>query len=45
MELSEEEAGNMTYGAVADRAKNIDFDFVNSQMTDWIDRWNRLINQ
>lgn len=45
VELSEEEAGNMTYGAVADRAKNIDFDFVNSQMTDWIDRWNRLINQ
>lgn len=45
VELSDEEAGNMTYGAIADRAKTIDFDFVNGQMTDWIDRWNRLINQ
>lgn len=45
VELSEEEAGNMTYGAIADRAKTVDFDFVNRQMTDWIDQWNRLINQ
>lgn len=45
VELTEEEAGNMTYGAIADRAKTVDFQFVNSQMSDWIDQWNRLINQ
>lgn len=45
VELTEEEAGNMTYGAIADRAATVDFDFVNSQLTDWIDQWNRLINQ
>ncbi|MBP1048224.1 ABC transporter substrate-binding protein [Enterococcus sp. BWM-S5] len=45
VELTEEEAGNMTYGAIADRAETVDFDFVNGQLTDWIDQWNRLINQ
>ncbi|MGC6767442.1 ABC transporter substrate-binding protein [Enterococcus sp. LJL128] len=45
VELTEEEAGNMTYGAIADRAKTVDFDFVNGQLTNWIDQWNRLINQ
>lgn len=45
VELTDEEAGNMTYGAIADRAATVDFDFVNGQLTDWIDQWNRLINQ
>ncbi|MBL1228992.1 ABC transporter substrate-binding protein [Enterococcus sp. BWB1-3] len=45
VELTDEEAGNMTYGAIADRAKTVDFEFVNEQLTDWIDQWNRLINQ
>ena len=43
--LTEEETGNMTYGEIADRAKTVDFGFVNEQLADWVDQWNRLINQ
>lgn len=42
--LSEETAANKTYGEVADKAKAIDFSFVNPVLTDWVDKWNRIIN-
>lgn len=42
--LSEEDAKNLTYGKVLDNAKTIDFKFVNSQMNDWINTWNRIMN-
>ena len=45
VELDEEQATNKTYGAVADRAKTIDFNFVNEQLSSWIDEWNRTMNQ
>lgn len=44
VELSEEDAVNKTYGEVADKAKAIDFSFVNPILNDWIDQWNRIIN-
>ena len=34
-----------TYGAIAERAKTVDFNFINSQLADWIDQWNRTMNQ
>ena len=43
--LSEEEAANLTYGVVAEKAKVIDYSFVNPLMTDWTDQWNRIINR
>ncbi|MGY3750890.1 ABC transporter substrate-binding protein [Vagococcus acidifermentans] len=45
VELADDVIGNMTYGAVADRAKNIDYTFVNKQLDSWIDQWNKLLNQ
>lgn len=42
--LSEEDAKNLTYGPIVDNAKTIDFKFVNSQMNDWINTWNRIMN-
>lgn len=44
VELTDEEAGNKTYGDVADRAKMIDFTFVNENLSSWVDQWNRLLN-
>lgn len=44
VEVSEEDAANMTYGATADKAKVLDYSFVNSVLSDWIDQWNRIIN-
>ncbi|MDE6475595.1 MAG: ABC transporter substrate-binding protein [Erysipelotrichaceae bacterium] len=43
--LSEEFAKNKTYGEVAKKAKAIDYSFVNPLMSQWIDNWNRTINQ
>lgn len=43
--LDEEQAKNKTYGAVADRAKTVDFSFVNENLSSWIDQWNRIMNQ
>lgn len=45
VKLSEKEAKNKTYGAIAERAKTVDFNFINSQLADWIDQWNRTMNQ
>lgn len=43
--LTEEEAASKTYGDVADRAKAVDFHLINDNMTDWVDQWNRIVNQ
>ena len=45
VELTEEEVGNMTYGEVINKSKTLDFTFINSMMTEWIDNWNRIINR
>ena len=44
VEYTEEEAKNMTYGEKAANAKNVDYSFVNPLLNDWIDQWNRTIN-
>lgn len=44
VELTEEEAQNLTYGDVADRARAIDYSFVNPLMEEWTDLWNRTLN-
>ncbi len=44
VELSDEESANMTYGAKAENAKVLDYSFVNPQLNNWIDQWNRTIN-
>ncbi|MGX7420364.1 polyamine ABC transporter substrate-binding protein [Carnobacterium gallinarum] len=43
--LDDETAKDKTYGAVAERAKVIDFDFVNANLKNWIDKWNKTLNQ
>lgn len=43
--LTDEEQGNKTYGDIANRAKMVDFKFVNENLADWLDQWNRLMNQ
>lgn len=43
--LNEEEAASLTYGVVAEKAKVIDYSFVNPLMADWTDQWNRIINR
>jgi putative spermidine/putrescine transport system substrate-binding protein len=45
VELSDDQANNKTYGAIADRAKTVDFTFVNKNLSDWVDQWNRIMNQ
>ena len=45
VQLDEAQAKNKTYGAVADRAKNVDFTFIDKNLSDWIDQWNRTMNQ
>lgn len=42
--VAEENAKNMTYGEVAENAKVLDYYFVNPVLSDWIDQWNRIIN-
>lgn len=44
VQLSEEEAKNLTYGSVVDNAKVLDFKYINSQMNTWVDTWNRIMN-
>lgn len=44
VELSGDVAQNKTYGDIAQRAKAIDYSFVNPLLSDWIDQWNRIIN-
>lgn len=45
VELSDEEAQNLTYGEVAENAKSIDYTFVNPLLTEWTDQWNRILNR
>jgi len=45
VELDEEVAANKTYGDVAQRAKAIDFTFVNENMESWLNLWNETLNQ
>ncbi|OIL37601.1 spermidine/putrescine ABC transporter substrate-binding protein [Oenococcus oeni] len=44
VKLSAANAKNKTYGKIADRAKTIDFKYVNAHLKNWITRWNSLIN-
>ena len=45
VELDEATAKNKTYGDVAQRAKAVDFTFVNENLPDWINQWNETLNQ
>ncbi|AEB30755.1 hypothetical protein CAR_c20980 [Carnobacterium sp. 17-4] len=45
VELTGEVAENKTYGDIAELTKPVDFEFVNTQMDDWIKTWNRTMNQ
>lgn len=44
VELTDAEAENKTYGAVADRAEAVDFKMINENMASWVDQWNRIMN-
>lgn len=44
VEFTDEESANMTYGDTANNAKAIDYTFVNPILNDWIDQWNRTLN-
>lgn len=44
VKLTDEEATKLTYGKVLDKAKVLDFKYVNTQMNNWIDAWNRIMN-
>ena len=45
VQLKDDEVKTMTYGAVAKRAKVVDFKLVNDNLKDWIDQWNKILNQ
>jgi putative spermidine/putrescine transport system substrate-binding protein len=42
--LTVEESKNITYGDVAQRARAVDYTLVNPLMNQWIDTWNRTLN-
>ena len=44
VQLTDEEATNLTYGSVVDNAKTIDYKVVNPLMNEWINNWNRIMN-
>lgn len=44
VELTEAEAENKTYGVIADRAEAVDFKMINKNLPNWIDQWNRTMN-
>lgn len=44
VKLNEEDAKNLTYGDIVEKAKTIDFKFVNPLMNEWINNWNRIMN-
>lgn len=44
VELTKEEATGLTYGAIVDNAKTIDFKFVNTVIDEWVNTWNRIMN-
>ena len=45
VELTDEEAQFLTYQDQISNANTLDFTFVNEQLDDWVDRWNRTLNQ
>jgi putative spermidine/putrescine transport system substrate-binding protein len=45
VKLSDKDAANLTYGDSANKAKALDYSFINKQLTSWIDKWNRLYNK
>ncbi len=45
VQLDEATAKNKTYGDIAERAKSIDSSFVNKNLDEWINQWNRIMNQ
>ncbi|WP_407371347.1 ABC transporter substrate-binding protein [Carnobacterium sp.] len=45
VELTGEVAENKTYGDIAELTKPVDFEFVNTQMDEWIKTWNKTMNQ
>ena len=42
--FTEEESKDMTYGDKAAKVKVVDYAFVNPILNNWIDQWNRTIN-
>ena len=44
VELTDAEAKNLTHGSVVDNAKVLNFEYINSQMSTWLDTWNRIMN-
>ncbi|QHM60495.1 Spermidine/putrescine-binding periplasmic protein [Pediococcus pentosaceus] len=45
VKLTSKDAKNKTYGDIAKRAKTIDFEYVNSQLKNWITEWNKIMNK
>lgn len=45
VELTPEESKDITYGKVVENSNTIDFNFVNNIMPEWVDKWNKIINQ
>lgn len=45
VELTPDQAQNLTYGDVASNGAVLDFNLINPLMENWIDQWNRLMNQ
>ncbi|MFK5641846.1 ABC transporter substrate-binding protein [Lactobacillus delbrueckii] len=43
--LSAKDAENKAYGAIAKRSKTIDYSYVNSHLSGWITKWNKLMNK
>lgn len=43
--LSKELAETLTYGESVNKAKSLDYSFVNKELKSWIDKWNRLFNK
>ncbi|GAA0727325.1 ABC transporter substrate-binding protein [Clostridium malenominatum] len=45
VKLTAEESKNLTYGETVGKSSALDYKFVNPLMKDWIDKWNRILNQ
>ncbi len=45
VKLDEKTAANLTYGESVNKAKSLDYSFVNKNLKSWIDQWNRLFNK
>lgn len=43
--LTDDVAQNKTYGIIAEHAKTLNYEIINPLMPQWIDRYNRLMNQ